>query len=73
MKFLNKLRVVLGIKPVYKVTINYKSGKSVVIRCTEFKTKRSGGELTEVEYTLVEGVGILFIGIDNIESIYTKA
>lgn len=52
-----------------KIEIHYKSGRSLIVTCEEFKVWHSGGEITRYE-----GVGMkprpLLIGLDEIESIW---
>jgi hypothetical protein len=53
-----------------KVQINYKSGQSVVVTCTQFKVKWDGvGGIHRVEWADVKP-NPLHIGINEIESIW---
>ncbi|MBB3752694.1 hypothetical protein FHT44_005206 [Mycolicibacterium sp. BK634] len=52
-----------------KVQINYKSGRSIVIKCEDFKATRVGSDLRKVEWRAAVP-DPLFIGLDDIESIW---
>lgn len=53
-----------------KVKINYKSGNSLIIIAQQITVKKSTGRLTEISWeNLLSPKKILFLGIDNIESI----
>jgi hypothetical protein len=56
----------------YLVQINYKSGTSMQLWCTEFKVKHTNGVLSSVEYTTVgKGVRPIYLGnIESIESVF---
>jgi hypothetical protein len=52
-----------------KVQINYKSGQSVVVKCSSFKFVRKGSDMT-VEWSNDAKPRPLLIGVDDIESIW---
>lgn len=54
---------------VYKVQVNYKSGKSMEAWFEKFKVSTTGGEISIIESTVCAD-GPLFFGICNIESIW---
>lgn len=55
----------------FLVQINYKSGQSIKAWFDKFDVKHQGGDLTSLSWTVSGGNNerILFIGMDNIESI----
>lgn len=55
--------------PYAKVRVNYKSGISMVLHCTQFDFTISGGN-RRVEYNIVGGNRPMFLNVDEIESIY---
>lgn len=62
------------VPPVLNLHINYKSGRSVTLRVTDWKltTNRMTGEITEFSWTLhgSSKVKPIHLNLDEIESIY---
>ena len=52
-----------------KITVLYKSGAKVTIKCESFTCFRRGGELTKIEWDSPQPKP-LFIGVDNIAAVY---
>lgn len=55
----------------HKVTIVYKSGAIVVIRCRNLTVERRGAELRSVEWENAKPRPLLF-GVDEVVSIWTS-
>jgi len=55
----------------FPIIIRYKSGQKVRIRCKIFEgTKNEDGNISHVKWR-TNGGQIIYIGIDNVESIYS--
>lgn len=56
----------------FLLQINYKSGNSIKAWFDKFDIKKTGGDITSMEWveTKGQGVRVIFIGIDDIESIF---
>lgn len=55
----------------HKIRINYKSGISMVLHCTQFEFSGNfNGSNRRIEYSTVGGNRPMFINVDEIESIY---
>lgn len=58
------------LKTIYKVKINYKSGQSLTAWFDEISVRKINGGIAKVEWTsATKNFAILFIGVDNIESV----
>lgn len=55
--------------PYAKVRVNYKSGISMVLHCTQFNLDINGGN-RRLEWNTVGGNRPLFLNVDEIESVY---
>ena len=53
------------------IVINYKSGRQVKVKAKQFTVTRKGSELTSIETESLEPKQ-LFIGLDDIESIWEE-
>ena len=54
-----------------KVVIRYKSGKSITVRAEKITVTRNGGSITGISWTNMTP-DPLFIGLDNIESVWQE-
>lgn len=53
------------------IVINYKSGRQVRVKAKQFTVTREGSEITAIETTDITP-RYLFIGLDDIESIWNE-
>lgn len=61
--------------PVFEVTLGFKSGRTVVVKCTKFNLKKNGDELTNLEWALHKSnkfTQLLSIRLDEVEFISSK-
>jgi hypothetical protein len=56
----------------FTIQINYKTGRSVEVKCSDYTVRMFDGELSLLQLSNPEPRG-LFYGLDNIESIYKLA
>lgn len=54
-----------------KVTLIYKSGVKVRVRCQSCKTKRDGGSVTSIEFDNPFPNGLVY-GVDEIAAVYSN-
>ena len=57
---------------MHKIQINYKSGRTIIARFQKFSVTSNGAEITKIEWEIDNSGNMkpLFIGIDEIESIF---